>query len=99
MRQMPLMSEIHKIRQSLETDPTDRGLLSPSFEQDPRFLGFSGQVLMTSHAEPHGWNPGGRGTFGKAMAVEAIDLETPRVEFMTETQRLCVGGGQVGASL
>ena len=99
MSQVPFVRKVHKVGESLEADPGHRRLLFPVLEQDFGLSGFCGKILMASHAELHGWDACGRGLFGESMAVEAIDLEAPRMQFVAEAQRLRLDADQVGASL
>jgi hypothetical protein len=81
---MTFVREVDEVGETLKPHPGHRRTSLPMFEQVSCGLAVGSKVLVTSHAELHGWNPGGRGAFGKPMTVEAIDLETPRVELMAE---------------
>jgi hypothetical protein len=99
MGQMSFVREVHEVRKPLEAAPGYRNLFLPVVQKGGSVHCFRGQVLMATHAQFHGWDPGGRRLFGKAVELEKIDSEAPRMQFMAEAQGLCVGADQVGASL
>jgi hypothetical protein len=99
MSQMPFVGEVDEVGKSLEACPGYRRLLLPVVEQNGGVLGFCGEIPVASHAELHGWNARCRGSFGKPMTVQTVNVETSRMQFVAETQRLHVRAGQVGASL
>ena len=99
MGTMPFVREVNEVREALETSPRDRDLLLPVIQQRGSLRCFGGQVLMTTHAQLHGRDAGGGRLFGKPMAIETIDLESPGVQLMAEAQGLRIRADQIGASL
>ena len=97
--QMAFVCEVDKVRKALETPPRYGDLLLPVIQQSGSVCCFRRQILMATHAQLHGRDAGGGRLLCKPMAVQAIDVEAPRVQFMAEAQRLRVGTDQVGASL
>lgn len=91
MSHMPFVREVDKVRKTLETPPRYGYLLLPVIQEGGSVRCFGGQVLMATHAEVHGRDAGGGGLLGKPMAVEAVDLEAPRVQLVAEAHGLRVG--------
>jgi hypothetical protein len=99
MSQMPFVGEVDEVGKSLEACPGYRHPLLPVVEQNGGVPGFCGEIPVASHAELHRWNAGCGGSFGKPMTVKTVNVETSRMQFVAEAQRLHVCAGQVGASL
>ncbi len=99
MREMPLVCEVDEVGEALQPDPGHRRLSLPMIEQGHGLLGLGGKIMMAPHTELHGRDTGCGGLSCRAVAVEAIYFQPPRVQFMTEAHRLCVGPDQVGAPL
>jgi len=83
-----LMIEIDEVRQHVHLCPFDRHLVSPRFADFLNFRSRRGNKLVTSHASLHRRDHGRFTSSRPAVTVLAVHLIIPRVDLMTESDRL-----------
>jgi hypothetical protein len=92
------MGEIDEVRKSLQPNPLHGLLVVPVRHEARHVRGRRFNGTMTPHAQGHGWNAG-RGRFGgMPVTIQTVDVETSRVQFMTEIEWLDILGRQIGAA-